>query len=329
MQNRRMTGRFIVLPFEVIDKLSELPEACTKIYHFILKDQIIQEKWDVPGDWVIGTFKATKTELIGKRHRHYFYTKWWPALIKAGLINESTDGKINLPMYKKKIDLTLNPAQIQELIQKVEKLEEIISEMNPDNGLQDINSGSRNLQHGSQIDPDPDRDAIQNRIASRSGHIYIDQKDKDKDQIDDDDEARDPVYCDGGEKMQRAWIVNRILELWPGTKKLLKQDDDYVSQLRKFSKDALDEAFSAATVERVNRRNYDWILNRLENPEHFVKKKKSSGRKSRKKKDSVKFADPDIGVLNSDCLGDEPEIGVLNADWLEDDEVGPRGRGKG
>ena len=68
MQNRKMAGRFAVLPFEVIDILEELKPSAERLYVSLVRHHVIQEDWELPGEWVQGTLRATKTDVIRESH---------------------------------------------------------------------------------------------------------------------------------------------------------------------------------------------------------------------------------------------------------------------
>lgn len=134
---KRMGGGFFVTPFEVYDILYSINRLSRDLYFSILRYQYIKEDWESNDMWVIGHVKTTKTELFNKApiSEGAFYQKAWPELIKAGLIVDvPDDNEILLPMYKKKADFGVSPAEVAELRRRIEQLEELKenSQKNPD-----------------------------------------------------------------------------------------------------------------------------------------------------------------------------------------------------
>jgi len=126
---RRMAGKFFVVPFEVYDKLQRMPATTRWIYLSILRHQFIEEDWTSEGSWVKGNIRTSKTEIMrlgGVSDGAFYHEKGWKALTEAGLVQDNDDGSITLPMLKKKIDITLSPAQVKEMQERLERLEDIV-----------------------------------------------------------------------------------------------------------------------------------------------------------------------------------------------------------
>jgi hypothetical protein len=125
---KRMGGRFIIIPFEVYDILQEINRSSSSLYYSILRFQYIQEDWESDDTWVIGYVKVTKTELFTKApiSEGGFYDSAWPGLVEAGLIDTTQDGRIVLPKLKKKADVGISPSDLAELRSRIEQLEDIL-----------------------------------------------------------------------------------------------------------------------------------------------------------------------------------------------------------
>ena len=136
VNQKRMGGRFIVIPFEVYDILHSLKWPSVLLYMSILRHQYIHEDWESDETWVIGRIKASKTELFTKAPigEGTFYETAWPGLVNAGLINVTTEGEILIPMLKKKADVGVSPADLAELRSRIEQLEDFLdnSQEDPD-----------------------------------------------------------------------------------------------------------------------------------------------------------------------------------------------------
>jgi len=135
VNQKRMGGRFMVIPFEVYDILKELKRPCRDLYTSILRNEYIYEDWELDDTWVIGSLKATKTELFTAApiSEGGFFETAWPGLAKAGLVAITSDGRILLPRYKKKADTGISPSEVAELRQRIEMLESALgSDEDPD-----------------------------------------------------------------------------------------------------------------------------------------------------------------------------------------------------
>ena len=128
---RRMAGRFFVVPFEVFDELSELEASARDVYYSLLRFHFIDEDWDTDTEWIRGRIRTTKADIwrlaeVGKGN---FFERAWPSLIKAGLVVDNEDGTITIPKLKKKIDEGINPAKIREMDREIERLKAVTSDL--------------------------------------------------------------------------------------------------------------------------------------------------------------------------------------------------------
>ena len=146
---KRMAGRFYVVPFEVHDKLSELEPSARDVYYSLLRYHFIDEDWDTDTEWVSGTIRTTKADIwrlaeVGKGN---FFKRGWPSLVSSGLVVENDDGTITIEKLKKKIDEAISPAQIRELSKKIKRLEGIIDSL-----LQKNESSERTNESSKRTD---------------------------------------------------------------------------------------------------------------------------------------------------------------------------------
>lgn len=142
---RRMAGRFFVVPFEVFDILWELEKSAREVYFSILRFHFIDEDWDTETEWVRGRIRTKKTDIwrlagVGKGN---FFKSTWPSLVDAGLITDNEDGTISIEKLKKKVDEGISPAQIRELAKKIKHLEAVINGLVETRGSERKPDGSR------------------------------------------------------------------------------------------------------------------------------------------------------------------------------------------
>lgn len=313
MQRGRMGGRFFVVPFEVHDKLQELRASCRQIYYSLLRHGFIEENWNTEGEWVTGLIRLSKNELMrlaGRKKGGRFYTETWPDLIASGLVSDEEDGTIKLLMVKKKSDAAISPGEIREMQTRINSLANIspgeITEMQTRiNNLEHVISQNDKIINGAVRSPK--RPHMRPHEASNGtflggGHPYMDPR-----RIDQEEEEETAGSGSNGQRKvaapgSRMWIISRLDKLWPGRGYKKDIDEVYLEQLEKYSAEILDEAFTAAKKARIKRGNFDWILNRLENPELYVKTGKRKGAARREKQES------------------ETNVGTLHADWLDTEE---------
>jgi len=126
---RKMAGRFFVVPFEVYDKLSELGASARDVYYSILRFHFIDEDWDTDTEWVRGTIRTTKADIwrLAEVAKGHFFRTTWPSLVDAGLVRDNEDGTISIEKLKKKIDEGISPAQIREMAKEIKHLKAVIT----------------------------------------------------------------------------------------------------------------------------------------------------------------------------------------------------------
>ena len=102
-KQKRIGGKFAILPEELGPIFLKLPYSSIALYNFLLLFHKIDEDWKSDPDWVIGTIKARKKEIIEKSSLSEvtFYRKAWAKLIEYGLVKEEK-GAILLLKYKRK-----------------------------------------------------------------------------------------------------------------------------------------------------------------------------------------------------------------------------------
>lgn len=289
MQSRRMVGKFVALPHQIIDILEGLSAHTERLYISLLRHYFIDEDWEVPGDWVKGTIRTTKTDIIrfSGIGEGTFWRRSWPSLLKTGLvIDNKKEGTITLPMLKKKDDLSISPKQIQDHEARLGRLEDILL------------SGDSIISESSTAEVIA---AAKEAIAARAEGIGSDdpfkglKKRKDKEEK---EEPIDPNESDYG--LDFNGVVDLIRRTWPGYN-LKKSDHDAVAHISGFRASDVKEAFAAAKKAKVKRGCFDWILNRLENPDLYRKPKKL--RRIPRKTKKIK-AGPDICLLEAPWLSD-------------------------
>ena len=104
-KQKRIGGEFAILPKEKEfgEILLKLPFSSVALYDFLLIFHKIEEDWKSDPDWVIGTIKARKKEIIEKSSlsKATFFREAWAKLIEYGLVKEEK-GSILLLKYKRK-----------------------------------------------------------------------------------------------------------------------------------------------------------------------------------------------------------------------------------
>ena len=314
INQKRMGGRFMVTPFEVYDLLQGLPLPCTALYMSILRFQYIREDWESSDTWVVGYVKATKTELFTKAPigEGTFYRTAWPQLIDAGLLDVTPETEIIIPMLKKKADVGVSPSDIAELRSRVEQLEDLLDgsqedpEGSPEKGGQPENEAKASAAEGKASAAEGKPSAAEASSCARESLLEdLDQSRSNEEEAQssfsrDRQEKRPKILTFRG-KSQENFLTEPYKELmaeldtiWPGRGAKLPHDAEYLVALNAFPEEALAEALQAAKDNQIKYGNYDWILNRLHNPELFI------GGKKRKKKSQER--DPDIGRLECDWL---------------------------
>lgn len=109
--NKKMGGRFFVIPEGVPDILIGLSPNAERIYSTMRWFFNIREDWESDKEWCVGTVckgtkEAKKADIIRELQgvsRATFYLGAWKELLKSGLVKEE-EGKIIITKYKKKLD---------------------------------------------------------------------------------------------------------------------------------------------------------------------------------------------------------------------------------
>jgi hypothetical protein len=137
MSNRKMAGPFSIFHGDARKIHKKLPSIYARDLYISLFDFDIEENWKGPGEWVTGTFEATKIDIMRNAgiKRATFFRIAWPQLINSGLVSDNNDGTITITMLKKKKPEKLKEhailSDIKQLITMYAKLnEQITSKIN-------------------------------------------------------------------------------------------------------------------------------------------------------------------------------------------------------
>lgn len=286
---RRMAGRFITVPVEVVIELEKLTAGAERMYFSLLAHHAITENWDTPGEWVEGTLETSKIEMVRRAgiSRGWFYKQGtgWQSLIDAGLVLD-IQGKIRLPKLKKKSDAFMSPAEIRNLRADMDQIKSIIF----DKTGKKIDLFTVGLsQKAEQIDralsahnraPSARNRALSEQInkpTSISGFKEIDIEEEEdpthacirsKEIATVENGVENIVEKSGQNPVGSAdWIRDLIINLWP-TRGYREEDEDFVAKFAGGDPEKILEAFAAAKKQR-NVRRLSWIANRLEDPEVY------------------------------------------------------------
>jgi len=334
MQGKRIGGRFIILPCEVLEVINnnKFPEGALYIYIALLHRFVVDEDWETEGDWITGSIKATKQEISDKMKmsRAEFYDQSqgrpWQSLINSGLVVENGKNEIIIPMLRRKIDTAISPAHIKELENRIKTLESLLRpsdnnppESVPENPIENSDEKKYGTDVANESENDPNRIKNDpNRIKKDPNRIISSNQGPGpwSSRIEDYDDEDTETFnkCENGiEKFtskKKEFVKSAIANLWPMRGYKSEVDDAIIAQLENFTNDKISEAFAAAKRSRVAAGRYNWILNRLEHPEEY--KKYSPGRNVKKGKNGV-------SKINISDAGKEGkgEILGLDCDWLK------------
>lgn len=307
MQKGKLGGRWT--PF-VPDSIEELRDKVRSaparwIYVVLATCFSFEEDWDTPGDWTPGTTRATKREIAtasGVSERSLYNV--WPQLVEAGVLIENEDGSITLPKFKFRKYDTLSDREIDERLGRLEKLHS--EEIEPEPGEKFAEVAEKYANPADEYANPADKSA--NLADQSSGDILLKGLKREKEY--EEEEAKVGSVATSQEKNavpgSDEWIRAWICRIWPARGYKAHIDDKWLAELKKFPAAELEEAFNAALGPPdgpVKYGNFEWFMNRLRDPDRFVKKR----RKRRQ---------------TSETPPDDPDIGTLKADWLDGDDEG-------
>ena len=132
----KMGGRFVPVPSEVIDLLTEESYVVFATYIKMLNHYFIERIFNTDGDWVAGRIQASKYELANAitKSRGNFNRSIWPRWEALGLA-EIKDGGLYLPMLYKKADEYLQPQKVREEIKELQdeiaRMRLVINDISP------------------------------------------------------------------------------------------------------------------------------------------------------------------------------------------------------
>lgn len=273
---RRMGGRFFVVPIVVYDTLMNLTRASRDIYFSLLSSHYVEEFWDGEGEWVTGKIKTSKIEVINKAgvSKTHFYTRAWPALTNAGLVAEEGNGIIILPKFKKKSDATIGLAEIRQIVARLDRIEQAV--------LRNERIHSEAIPQSELISIPERTDRFTQQTSETSASIYRSREEEIRRK---EEGAQDSLNIQRlaeeavGSIPNPDWVGNLVQALWPGYN-LKGNDGEAIAGICKFPVGDIKEAFAAARKHKVMRGKFDWILNRLVAPERFREVKNGNKRKN-------------------------------------------------
>ncbi len=223
MSDSRISGPFVPIPSEVIERLKPHPGSFMKAYVLIINEFYIEHDFHADGIWVVGKTGGSKTNAIDKIGvgRNWFHTKFWPLMEELGLIRLGTDGNIEIPMMYKKNQAYMPAAEIREefavlrtRLSEIEKLPRNDHDPNARNGGDREDSNAKSKKR----DPmDPKKGSIGSQkgiqwIPKNGDSVLINGLKKDKESLS-HMHMVDLFYTDigqkkiSGEKRERALVI--------------------------------------------------------------------------------------------------------------------------
>lgn len=280
--SNRIAGPFCILPFEVVDKLSEIPLQSRWLYISLLKSEFIDKDWDEA--WVTGFIRASKADVIRSSgiSKRTFYRNAWQNLVGSRLVEDVQRGFIKLLMVAKKSDARsgrmAGPFRVLpfEILDKLSKtslqsrwlyISLLRGYFIQENWGEDgswvtglIRASKADIIRSSGISRRSFyRDAWQNLVDLglvedvQGGLIKLLMVKKKEEQA---------------EPGSVKWINGWLCEMWHPWRPRRK-DYERIAYLAEYPVDQLEEALSAAKAARIGRGMFDWITNRLENPKLY------------------------------------------------------------
>lgn len=271
-ESRRMAPRFLALPLEVVFELEKLTGGAGMLYISLLAHCVIEENWNIDGEWVQGTVTVNKTEIVRRigKSRSVLYTEGvgWKALVGSGLVMESSAGLITFPKYKKKSDDFISLAEMRDHGLRLDRLEGIMYDGNGEAS----ELFAAGLSHKARAISDQNR-AISDHIRADIARGDTSTSLSPPREIEEEEEnmragahgSKELAVVDNS--VDNSELIRVLIKnLWP-SRGAREEDEAFVAKYAGDDPERLSEAFAAAKSQRARRLN--WLENRLDDPDVY------------------------------------------------------------